>query len=156
VVVTKRTHFSRWPRGFMSRHGGTIQRRPMVVDDLPAAIRLRKEAEGVELAEGDSEQELPSYLLRFDFQRRPVGGSIFASLRVPPNPKTAQQARCSSRRGAVPLRWCPGPDLNRDKRFRKPRALMGYEGRCHRKSRRFSVNFGQGFHQLPRKLFSAR
>jgi hypothetical protein len=33
---------------------------------------------------------------------------------------------------------------------------MGYEGRCHRKSRRFSVNFGQGFHQLPRKLFSAR
>jgi ribosomal protein S18 acetylase RimI-like enzyme len=46
--------------------------RPMTERDLPAATRLWSTAEGVELAEGDSTEELTCYL------RRNAGGSFVA------------------------------------------------------------------------------
>ncbi len=38
--------------------------RPMIEADLPAALRLWAESDGVELAEGDSREELAQYLRR--------------------------------------------------------------------------------------------
>jgi N-acetylglutamate synthase len=48
----------------MNTTTATIEVRPMTGADLPAACALWAQAEGVELAEGDSEQELLAYLRR--------------------------------------------------------------------------------------------
>jgi hypothetical protein len=67
------------------------------------------------------------------------------------NPRILSRIPGSSENLLGLKKWCPGPDLNRDKRFRKPRALTGYEGRSHRKTRKsrkrrgYSVKFWQEF-----------
>ena len=58
----------------MSTAGDPVLYRPLAATDLPAALRLWAVAEGVELAEGDSEPELVAYL-----QRNP--GISFAAFR---------------------------------------------------------------------------